>query len=205
MQELRYRGANDDDPSRLGHAVQSRCLAVLLCTLPGKRQLPQISKGKCLLLLSLLLQAAVGGLATSQVETRPIEGCIYDLTHTPQNVMLAFDENGMTHGLSCLLESDECASAWQKLASAGWCGRKVTSALDNLSIWDLALFLAWAKARANQVWNYVLPDMYPKIVEYMGRWKATVDSWQLEAPSQCQCSEPKKVMLEGWPDATKLF
>ena len=169
VQQLHYRGANAEDPSRLGHSVESRCLAVILCALPGRRQLPASCKTKCLLLLTLLLQAAIRSL-TTQAEAEPISGCIYDVGHTPHNVILTFDENGMTKGLACMSQVDEqSAAGWQRLTSAGWCGRKVTSALENMSLWDLVLFCAWSKANSNHIWHQAFEGLYPKLLDYIGR------------------------------------
>ena len=169
MSQLHYRGKDSSDPTRLGHSVESHALATALCVLPSRRQLPPAAKHKCLLLLSLLLQAAIGSLPRSNVQPGSISGHIYDVTHAANNVELVFDENGMTRGFASLPElSPRCVDAWQKLSSCGWCGRTVSSTLELMSLWDLTLFCSWSKALQNAVWQDVFRDLYPQLVQYMG-------------------------------------
>ena len=111
--------------------MEGHALATALCVLPSRRQLPATTKHKSLLLLSLLLQAAIGSLSRSNVQPGSISGHIYDVSHTANDVELVFGENGMTRGLASFPHlSPRCVNAWRKLCSGGWCGRTVSSALE---------------------------------------------------------------------------
>ena len=166
MQQLRYRGTDVPDPSRLGHSLESRALIVMLCSL---RQVAAGVKSKCLLLLTLLLQAAVMGQAKSQAQPEPLQVCIHDVAHTPHHVVLNFNESGMTRDLADLENlSERCAESWQKFAASDWCGHKCNSSMGLLSLWDFVAFLAWCKASASHAWADMVQDVFPKMVKYLG-------------------------------------
>ena len=158
------------DPTRLGHSVESRALLVILSVLPSRKQFPGRCKSKCLLLLALLIQAAIMARPRSQVDPGTVPACIYDAANTPHSFELKFDQNGMTSDLACVPEViSATADEWQKLTGAGWCGRKATSSMGLMSLWDLFLFCARSKASRNHAWHHVFQGLYPSLVEYVGK------------------------------------
>ena len=134
--------------------------------LPSRKQLKHVSKSKSLLLLQMLLQAAVAALGSSLLQDLELAATIYGVDHTPHSVCLKFDAAGTPNGLASLPELNGRASdGWHKLASSGWCDRLVTSSLDYVSLWDLALFRAWAKGSGHFAWHDVCGCLYPELIK----------------------------------------
>ena len=97
---------------------------------------------------------------------------------------LAFDKQGVTLGLHELIQHHTKAAAmWEKLRAKPWCQWKLSSLTAAATLWDLLLFMMFAKAHQgnHSVWVEVCQLMWAKVLRLGG---ALLDAAGLRASKE---------------------
>ena len=77
----------------------------------------------------------------------------------------------MTSGLADMQDFHVAGPrSWQKLMDQGWHGRRLTSTLECASLWDVLLFVTWAKLCQSKsgLWRGFLQHLYDKLIFFAG-------------------------------------
>ncbi|CAE7544259.1 unnamed protein product, partial [Symbiodinium sp. CCMP2592] len=78
--------------------------------------------------------------------------------------------SGIQRGLADLENLHKGASkGWDKLSQHAWCGRKLSTTLQQTNLWDIYLFLIWSKHNpSSKIWEQFSVHLYPKVVFFAG-------------------------------------
>ncbi|CAE7263564.1 unnamed protein product [Symbiodinium sp. CCMP2592] len=146
LSQLHYRGAGSEDPHKAGHTVETRALLEMLRQACAKIALSGIQRGR------------VSCNFVSDVDSSPIA------------LSLDFFEDGSTRSLADLENLHKGASkGWDKLSQHAWCGRKLSTTLQQTNLWDIYLFLIWSKHNpSSKIWEQFSVHLYPKVVFLAG-------------------------------------
>ena len=164
--QLLYRG--DGSHGQGQHGMGSSCfmLMILLVSMT-KRFSPQI-KSAALGLAIGLLQLAVHHMVAMENFT----GMAYGASKRWHHVNLVLDSNGIVSNLEELLnQNPSFVAAWQGLVQKPFCGHRISSALSQPTLWDLIIFLVFAKANPSfkKVWQNVGQFLWPTVLFVIGR------------------------------------
>ncbi|CAE7317379.1 unnamed protein product, partial [Symbiodinium sp. CCMP2592] len=171
LSQLHYRGAGSEDPHKAGHTVETRALLVLFGLLPGRRKLQPETKTKSLVLVEEMLRQACAKIALSGIQRGRVScNFVSDVDSSPIALSLDFLEDGSTRGLADLENLHKGASkGWDKLSQHAWCGRKLSTTLQQTNLWDIYLFLIWSKHNpSSKIWEQFSVHLYPKVVFFAG-------------------------------------
>ena len=168
------------------HSMSSRALVLMISLLCSNRRFAAATKAKAVTLIVEILRVAchVIGLAHSFV------GLVFDTTEGWKAFTVSFDGNGHSNDMEDILKHHPGSLAsWNALMASGFCGYKLTSSPQNCSIWDLLIFLTWAKTNPSvkNVWSFVGQHLWPRALLVAGQVldKAALKSrdGKLEAPA----------------------
>lgn len=166
--QLIYRGVDSD--ARGSHAMGSSAfmLMVLVVSL-NKRFSKQIKTNACKLAMDLV-KAALSCMTTVEV----FMGIAFDhgKTHRYTHINLEMDRTGIIKGMhSLLVVNPAFILAWNHLMTHEFCGHRITSAPTHPSLWDVLLFLTWAKnfASSKRVWANLARFLWPNVLFAIGK------------------------------------
>ena len=139
--------------------MESRALVLMLCLIILKRQHKFETKVKAMSLLKHLLDKVMGSSNHSLDMLVPDHAGQWELLH------LAF-EKGITGSLAALIGNHKQGSGkWKHLTKQGCCNHKVTSTIDNATVFDLVVWLIHCKscASTSTAWQDIGQILWPKI------------------------------------------
>ena len=160
VEQLHYRGRQDQDPLRMGHSIESTALLLVLATLPSRSKLASTAKTTCLRLLVHLVRTAAESRGACSVPQGASFSFGIQPDGMPHQVDLSFNDAGATENLQILEElRPPAASTWKQLTKKAWNGVVVGSSLALASAWDILLWCAWAKIHpaVKKAWTDVAP------------------------------------------------
>ena len=159
--QIQYKGWGDK--GRGEHSVGSAALVMLLTLISNTKPFSAQSKAKAIKLMVGLVQLSVAALEMA-------EGCpgiCYGADGRYHERHLRVGATGVVeHFESLLLQHKGFTWAWGHLMLKGFCGHKIVSAQSHPCLWDILVFLAWAKnfPSARKVWPYLGQLLWPKII-----------------------------------------
>ena len=164
--EISYKGAGLED--RGHHTMASRALLLLVLLVTSSKAFAPQAKQRAMVVAMELLQLGVRTLtcACSFVGVCYIKGKGY----LDEEVSVL--QTGLVKNISKLIQQHPGALwAWNTLIAKGFCGQKIISSVTHPTIWDLILFLAWAKnsPSVKKVWDEVGSILWPKVLHACGK------------------------------------
>ena len=137
---INYQGQGSE--ARGQHSMGSSALILIILLVSMTKQHALLVKSKALTLAIDLLKAAVATLVVAE----SCVGIVYGKDQRYHEQTLQIDSTGIVSNLHTLLmQHPGCTWAWSQLMTKGFCNVKITSAITHPTLWDLLLFLAWAK------------------------------------------------------------
>ena len=149
-----------------GHTVETRAMIVLVTQLLATRNFKTAVKRAGLVLCTEIVRAAVASIAYRDSPT-----LILQHKDGPRELVLVFDEAGVTQSLADLRRSHPAASRrYNSLAAEGWHGFKVCGPLERCALPDVLAFGMWSYAhRADgRIWTEVGQPLYNCMVYHCG-------------------------------------
>ena len=179
--EISYKGAGLED--RGHHTMASRALLLLVLVVTSSKAFAPKVKENAMALAMELLQLGVKTLtcACSFVGVCYIKGTGY------LNEEVSVLQTGLVKNMSNLIQKHPGALwAWNALISKGFCGQKIVSSATHPTIWDLILFLAWAKnsPSVKKVWQDVGNILWPKVLHACGQVLDSLADARSKAPME---------------------
>ena len=185
MEELQYRNLKAMKEDLQQHSMSSRALVLMISLICSNRRFAPAVKAKAVRLVAEILRVAVQAIGL----TFSFVSMVFSHTQGWGIHTVAFDENGHSTGVDSLLQHHPGSMAsWNALMTSGFCSYKLTSSPQSCSIWDLLVFLTWAKTNPSikNVWSFVGQHVWPRAILVAGQIldKAALKSLgcKLEAP-----------------------
>ena len=177
--EISYKGAGLED--RGHHTMASRALLLLVLLVTSSKAFAPQAKQRAMVVAMELLQLGVRTLtcACSFVGVCYIKGKGY----LDEEVSVL--QTGLVKNISKLIQQHPGALwAWNTLVAKGFCGQKIISSVTHPTIWDLILFLAWAKnsPSVKKVWDEVGSILWPKVLHACGKVLDSLAETRSKAP-----------------------
>ena len=150
------------------HSLQSQAFVLVILLINLTKQQTAAIKTNALKLVIGILKAALVTMAGLQ-ESFP--GIIYGKDKKYHDQMLSFGTTGIVENLHPLMMQDPaCSWAWNHLMEKGYCSVKITSAFALPTVWDLLIFITWAKCnpRTKKVWTNFGQLIWPKLIWVIG-------------------------------------
>ena len=170
FEEFHYRG--QDIQGECGvHTMESRALWLMLCLLPLRKQVRANVKQKAVGLVKMLIDAMLA--AGSGNASLLLQGTIFGTDFQYHSKQVCFSSLGTTTDIAELFDCHSKASAmWARLSSKDWCGHKITSSLENVTLFDFVLFLMYAKSHqqgiASEIWRDIGCFLWPMVLFMLG-------------------------------------
>ena len=165
--EIMYKG-NGSIAGTKGHCMNSAAFMLLILLVSSIKQLNASVKQNALSIVCGLLQIGCKVLA-SELDCL---GTIYAKGHGYISQTLVVDSTGVIQGLFQLIQKHPGATwAWVHLMKAGVTPIAISSSCQLPTIWDLVLFLIWAKNNSStkKVWQHVGQLLWPNIMWLCGK------------------------------------
>ena len=177
--EISYKGAGLED--RGHHTMASRALLLLILLVTSSKAFAPQAKQSAMVVAMELLQLGVRTLtcACSFVGVCYIKGKGF----LDEEVSVL--QTGLVKNISKLIQQHPGALwAWNALITKGFCGQKIISSVSHPTIWDLILFLAWAKnsPSVKKVWQDVGSILWPKVLHACGKVLDSLAEARSKAP-----------------------
>ena len=163
MDELKYKGQQVKSDAFQQHCMSSRALFLMVSLIVCNRRFAQDIKFKALSMLVSILKVV----ASSAV----FVGTIFGHEGWHQQAV-NFDNAGVTRDLEDLFRSHAGAVAsWSKLMGTEFCGIKISSPLSHTNLWDMVVFLLWAKTNptVKHVWHHAGRFLWPHVLLVCGQ------------------------------------
>ena len=150
------------------HSLQSQAFVLVILLVNLTKQHSAAIKTAALKLVIGLLKAALVTMADIQGS---FAGIIYGKDKRYHQQILSFGTTGIVENLNALMLQDPaCNWAWNHLMEKGYCNLKITSAFAFPTLWDLLIFITWAKCNPStkKVWFNFGQLIWPKLIWVIG-------------------------------------
>ena len=162
--EFHYRGIGSEIGMKGKHTMESRALLLMIALVPGRKASKVKAKETSLQLLKLFVEVSMKG----QKQSLGVSIFGHDCCFHSQELQF---NNGHTQQLHILLQHHRDASElWTRLCQCPWYECRITSPLQNASIFDIFFLVLYAKAhqKSSRIWEDVGQFLWPKIVWVAG-------------------------------------
>ena len=167
INEIVYRGWGSEAKGE--HTLGSSAYLLVIMLVCLTKQNATAVKVNALRLAVELVKVAIASLVDLD-EVFP--GMIYGTDQAYHQSTLQFGNTGIVTNLyGLMLHNSACSWAWERLMAKGFCGYKIVSAFQCPTIWDLMVFLLWAKCHPSvrKIWSYFGQFMWPKVLHVAGK------------------------------------
>lgn len=162
--EFHYRGKDAELGMKGKHTMESRGLLLMIALIPVRKASKVKAKETSLHLLKMFLEVSMHG------QEQSVGVSIFGNDFNFHSQEMKFN-SGHTQQLHMLLQHHRDASElWTRLCQYPWCGCRITSPMQNASIFDIFFLVMHAKVhqKASRIWEDVGQFLWPKLLWVAG-------------------------------------
>ena len=168
LKQVHYKGLDANQGEVGHHMAESAALVLLMLLVASTRRFAAVCKQKSMCLMQQLLRPAcllIQGAVALQCTLFGSDGEYH-------HMQLSIKPNGIVEGWRELIMAHSGATqSWRMLQQNKFCDQAIMSSLSQATVWDVMLFLVWAKTNPSikSIWVQVGQLLWPQFLWVCGK------------------------------------